>query len=223
VPDGCPAEPGPGALARLEPGQRASGSCSPWTGAAPASTVRPSRPAARGVMSLLSGITPSHAKVTKLPLARALLRRLLCCSSILDAGTATQWGAVVTVGYGELRVAVQAAADTDTEELTQLTNRLRDELLDLDVEAVSLADGGEAPDSSKGIGLLAAGGLVVRFVLRQDLLRSIIDGIRSWLGRQHARSIKLTLDGDSLELTCVSSAAQDRLVELWIMRHGGAG
>jgi len=132
-------------------------------------------------------------------------------------------GAVVTVGYGELRVAVQAAADTDTEELTQLTNRLRDELLDLDVEAVSLADGGEAPDSSKGIGLLAAGGLVVRFVLRQDLLRSIIDGIRSWLGRQHARSIKLTLDGDSLELTCVSSAAQDRLVELWIMRHGGAG
>jgi len=129
----------------------------------------------------------------------------------------------VTVGYGELRVAVQAAADTDTEELTQLTNRLRDELLDLDVEAVSLADGGEAPDSSKGIGLLAAGGLVVRFVLRQDLLRSIIDGIRSWLGRQHARSIKLTLDGDSLELTCVSSAAQDRLVELWIMRHGGAG
>ena len=85
------------------------------------------------------------------------------------------------------------------------------------------ASGGEAPDSSKGVGLLAAGGLVVRFVLRQDLLQSIIDGIRSWLGRQHARSIKLTLDGDSLELTGVSSAEQDRLVELWVMRHAGAG
>ncbi len=129
--------------------------------------------------------------------------------------------AAVAVGRGELTVEVKATADADAEELAQLTNRLRDELLDLDVDAVYAASGGEAPGSSKGLDLLAAGGLVVRFVLRQELLQSIIDGIRSWLGRQHARSIKLTLDGDSLELTGVSSAEQDRLVELWVMRHGG--
>lgn len=129
----------------------------------------------------------------------------------------------MTIGRGELTVEVKATADTDAEELTQLTNRLRDELLNLDVDAVYSATGGQAPDSSKGIDLLAAGGLVVQFVLRQDLLRSIIDGVRSWLGRQHARSIKLTLDGDLLELTGVSSAEQDRLVELWVMRHAGAG
>ena len=129
----------------------------------------------------------------------------------------------MTVGRAELSVTVQATADTDTEELAQLTSRLRDELLSLDVDTVHLASGGDAPDSSKGIDLLAAGGLVVRFALRQELLRSVIDGIRSWLTRQHARSIKLTLDGDSLELTGVSSAQQDRLVELWVMRHGGAG
>src|SRR5271165_5099274 len=111
--------------------------------------------------------------------------------------------AAVTVGRGELTVEVEATADADAEELAQLTNRLRDELLDLDVDAVYSASGGEAPGSSKGLDLLAAGGLVVRFVLRQELLQSIIDGIRSWLGRQHARSIKLTLDGDSLELTGV--------------------
>lgn len=128
----------------------------------------------------------------------------------------------MTVGRAELRVTVQATADTDTEELAQLTNRLRDELLSLDVDTIHLASGGDAPDSSKGIDLLAAGGLVVRFALRQELLQSVIDGIRSWLARQHARSIKLTLDGDSLELTGVSSAQQDRLVELWVMRHGGA-
>ena len=129
----------------------------------------------------------------------------------------------MTVGRDELTVEVEATADTDAEELAQLTNRLRDELLGLDVDAVYAASGGQAPDSSKGVDLLAAGGLVVRFVLRQDLLQSIIDGVRSWLGRQHARSIKLTLDGDSLELTGVSSAEQDRLVELWVMRHAGAG
>ncbi len=129
----------------------------------------------------------------------------------------------MTIGRGELTVKVEAAADTDAEELAQLTNRLRDELLGLDVDAVYSATGGQAPDSSKGVDLLAAGGLVVQFVLHQDLLQSIIDGVRSWLGRQHARSIKLTLDGDLLELTGVTSAEQDRLVELWVTRHGGAG
>jgi hypothetical protein len=130
--------------------------------------------------------------------------------------------AVVAVEGGELTVELEVTADTDAEELALLTNRLREELLGLDVDAVYPASGGQAPDSSKGIGLLAAGGLVVRFVLRQDLLHSIIDGVQSWLSRQHARSIKLTLDGDSLELTGVSSAEQDRLVELWVMRHAGA-
>lgn len=123
----------------------------------------------------------------------------------------------------ELAVEVDAAADTDAEELAQLTCRLREELLGLDVEAVYPVSGGDLPDSSKGIGLLAAGALVVRFMLRQEILESIIDNIRSWLGRQRARSIKLTLDGDSLELTRVSTKEQDRLVELWVMRHGGTG
>jgi hypothetical protein len=127
----------------------------------------------------------------------------------------------VADGCGELTVEVEA--DADAEELAQLTSRLRDELLGLDVEAVQAASGGDAPDSSKGFALLAVGGLVVRFVLRQDLLESITDCVRSWLSRQRARSIKLTLDGDSLELTGVNSAEQDRLVELWVMRHGGTG
>jgi len=129
----------------------------------------------------------------------------------------------VTGGPHELAVEVEAAADTDAEELARLTNRLREELLGLDVEAVYSVTDGEAPHSSKGIDLLAAGGLVVRFVLRQEILQSIVDGVRSWLGRQRARSIKLTLDGDSLELTRASKVEQDRLVELWVMRHGGAG
>jgi hypothetical protein len=127
----------------------------------------------------------------------------------------------VTDGSHELTVEVEAAADSDAEEQAQLTNRLREELLGLDVEAVYSASAGEAPDSSKGIDLLAAGALVVQFVLHPDVFQSIIDSIRSWLGRQRARSIKLTLDGDSIELTRASTEEQDRLVELWMMRHGG--
>jgi hypothetical protein len=131
--------------------------------------------------------------------------------------------ALVTAERGELTVAVGAAPDADPEELGQLTNRLRDELLGLDVDAVQAASAGDAPDSSKGFALLAATELVVRFALRRDLLESIIEGARSWLARQRARSITLTLDGDSLEVTGVNSAEQDRLIELWVMRHAGAG
>jgi hypothetical protein len=51
--------------------------------------------------------------------------------------------------------------------------------------------------------LLALRGLVVQFVLQPEVLTS--DGVRSWLQRQSARSVKLTLAGDSLEVTAVSS------------------
>jgi hypothetical protein len=59
--------------------------------------------------------------------------------------------------------------------------------------------------------LIALGGPVVQFVLQPEVLTSIVDGVRSWLQRQSARSVKLTLDGGSLEVTGVSSEDQDRL------------
>src|SRR5690242_19147537 len=89
--------------------------------------------------------------------------------------------APVTAARSELMVEVETPADSDAEELAQLTNRLRAELLGLEVDAVYSASDEQAPDSSKGIDLLAAGGLVVRFALRLDVLQSIIDGVRSWL------------------------------------------
>jgi len=124
--------------------------------------------------------------------------------------------------HGELAVELESRPDTDSEELAELAGRLRMELLDLDVDAVIPMTAGDAPEGAKGIELLAFGGLVVRFVLRQDVLTSIVDGVRSWLRRQSARSVKITLDGDSLEITGASSVEQDRLIELWVARHAAA-
>ena len=122
-------------------------------------------------------------------------------------------------GLAELSVELQAGPDTDAEELAQLAGRLRAELLDLDVDAVRRPMRGEAPPDAKGAGLLAAGELVVGLVASPEVLASIIDGIRSWLGRNRARSVKLTLDGDALEVSGVSSAEQGRLIDLWVSRH----
>lgn len=120
---------------------------------------------------------------------------------------------------GELSVELQAGPDADAEELAQLVGRLRAELLDLDVDAVQQPMHGEAPEESKGVGWLAAGELVVRLVTSPEVLVSIIAGIRSWLGRNSARSVKLTIAGDALEVKGVSSAEQDRLIDLWVARH----
>jgi len=68
--------------------------------------------------------------------------------------------------------------------------------------------------------LLAAGELLVGLVASPEVLASVIDAVRSWLGRNHARSVKLTLGGDVLEVGGVSSAKQERLINLWVSGHG---
>jgi hypothetical protein len=119
----------------------------------------------------------------------------------------------------ELAAVVEADASYDAEELADLTRRLRSELLDLDIDSVEPVAGGEAPAGAKGVELLAIGGLVVRFVLRAEVLRSVAHTAAAWVGRQRARSVKLTLDGDVLEVTGLSSAEQSRLIEVWVARH----
>jgi hypothetical protein len=126
-------------------------------------------------------------------------------------------------GHSELAVNLMAGPDTDDHELAELAYRLRAELLDLDVETVDLAAAGQAPADAKGIDLLAVGALIVRFARRPGVLRSVVSGLRSWAGRQQVSSVKLTLDGDTLEITGPHSAAQDRAVDLWIARHASPG
>jgi len=129
----------------------------------------------------------------------------------------------MATGAVELSVGLQAGPDTDAEELAQLAGRLRAELLDLDVDAVRWPARGEPLQGAKGAGFLASGELVVGLVASPEVLASLIDAVRSWLGRNRARSVKLTLDGDALEVSGVSSAVQDRLIDLWVSRHGTGG
>jgi hypothetical protein len=129
----------------------------------------------------------------------------------------------MAVGRAELSVELRAGSDTDAEELAQITGRLRAELLDLDVDTVRQPVLGQAPEDAKGADLLAAGQLVVGLVATPEVLASIIGAVRSWLGRNRARSVKLTLGGDTLEVSGVSSAEQERLIDLWVSRHAADG
>lgn len=122
---------------------------------------------------------------------------------------------------GELVAVFDAGPEQEAEELLELTQGLRDELLELDVDAVKPATHGEVPDGAKGAEVLAFGGLAIQFALKASVLRTVVEATVAWLGRQQAKSVKLTLDGDTLELTGVSSDEQRRLVEQWVGRHAG--
>jgi hypothetical protein len=117
---------------------------------------------------------------------------------------------------------LSCGTDHDAEELAELAQGLRSELLQLDVDAVALARDGGAPDGAKGIELFAFGGLVVHLGLSSTVLSAVVETTVAWLGRRRTRSVKLTLDDDTLEVTGISSAEQSRLIEQWVARHANA-
>jgi hypothetical protein len=108
--------------------------------------------------------------------------------------------------------------ESDAQEVAEATLWLRRELLDLDVEAVELARAGEPPPGTRAVEVAALGALVVS-VAKSQVLVNVVAAVRSWLGGQQQRSIKLELDGDVLELTGVSSKEQRRLADEWLQRH----
>jgi hypothetical protein len=122
-----------------------------------------------------------------------------------------------------LTAAIDAGPDHDADELLELTQRLRGELLELDVDSVTLESEGNVPSGAKGVELLAFGELVVQFALSAPVLGSVVATTVAWLGRQQARSVRLTLDGDELEVTGISSDEQSRLIEQWVARHATSG
>jgi hypothetical protein len=119
-----------------------------------------------------------------------------------------------------LGIQVTVGPDADTEEVAEATLQLRRELLDLDVEAVELSRAGEPPPGTRAVELAALGALVVT-VGQSPLLGPVVATVRSWLASAPQRSIKLELDGDTLELTGLSSNEQRRLVNEWLRRHEG--
>ena len=122
----------------------------------------------------------------------------------------------------DVQVAVvdEGASDDQLEVLALL---LRQELLMLDVRAVEPAEAGEAPEGSRG-GLAAiAGVLSVSLAPGLQALGAVVTVIRDWLRRSATgRTVKLSIDGDVIELTGASDDVQKQLVDAFVRRHAGA-
>jgi hypothetical protein len=123
----------------------------------------------------------------------------------------------MALGLAQLAVWVEDE-EADPEELADLTAHLRRELLGLDVERVEQPRAGAPPPGSRAVDLVALGSRVVTFA-KPELLVAVVTTVRAWLEGSGQRSIKVTLDGDVLELTGLSSKEQRRVVAQWLDRH----
>jgi hypothetical protein len=110
--------------------------------------------------------------------------------------------------------------DADAGELEYATSQLRQELLDADVDRVDFAAGEPAPLDARGFDMAALGTLLV--VAGRGAIRPMIQVIESWVVRRSSRSVKITIAGDSLELTNASREEQRRVVESFLARHESA-
>lgn len=121
---------------------------------------------------------------------------------------------------GELRVFLDEDG-ADPERLALLTGHLRRELGLLDVDGVGALTAGQAPPATRGLDVAAIGALVVTLGKSASGLSTVISAIRGWLARSPgpARTVRVELGGDVLELSQASAAEQERLIELFVNRH----
>lgn len=115
----------------------------------------------------------------------------------------------------ELAVKLDLGSQADPEEVEELTRSLRDELLQLDVHTVNLVNAGLAPEGTKGFGLLEVGALIVKFG-SSGALGKVVDTIRRWAALGANRSAKLVVDSESIEVTGISTAQQQQLIDEWV-------
>ncbi|MGP3984066.1 hypothetical protein [Streptomyces sp. KR80] len=106
----------------------------------------------------------------------------------------------------------------EPERLSLLARYLRDDLLQLDVDDVAPVAAGEAPPGTRGLDLSTAGELVVTVGQLASALQSIIFTVQRWLGRSQegTAGVRLEVGGAVLELSNVSAADRDRLVNVFI-------
>jgi hypothetical protein len=123
-------------------------------------------------------------------------------------------------GYGVvtvIEIRIEHAADSDAEELSRVTHGFaRQALDDLDVHSVDFARDHEAPVGTKAGDASTLGHLAIVAVPSTAVLRGLISLARAKVQADATRSVKLTIDDQTLEVTNVSKAAQEDAIRDWI-------
>ncbi len=106
----------------------------------------------------------------------------------------------------------------DDEAVDQVAQNLRAELLQLDVSSVSPATAGPAPEGSKAVSLAAIGAIIVAVKGSAEAIDALVSTVRAWLKRSPVpeRTLRLSLNGQTLELTAATAEQQQALVDQFV-------
>jgi hypothetical protein len=117
----------------------------------------------------------------------------------------------------QVAVKLDLGPDGDATEADRSTRLLRNELLQLDAASVDLVGNIDAPAGTKAFGLASVGSLIVNLTAG-PVLRAVVDVVKAWVARNANRSAKLVVAGETIELTGISPAQQERLIDEWLIR-----
>src|SRR3954464_15994430 len=120
----------------------------------------------------------------------------------------------------KLGIELAVEGDMPAEESDELTGNLRQELLELDVDAVDRRRAEAPPPGARDAASAELGSLLV--TLGPTALEGLGETIRAWLSRDRGRRARLQLGDDVLELSDASREQQERLVAAFLARNGEA-
>jgi Effector Associated Constant Component 1 len=109
--------------------------------------------------------------------------------------------------------------DFEAAEPEAAASMLRRELLELEIEAVERPPAEQPPPGTRAVEALALGVLVV--AAGRGAIGVVVGTrtLQAWVARRSSRTVKLTLDGDSIELMNASWSAQRRLTKSFVAYH----
>jgi hypothetical protein len=126
-------------------------------------------------------------------------------------------GEVQAAGVDDAGVAGQLAASDDPADVEESTVRLRQDLLNLDVDEVRPVGAGEIPPGARAVDVAAVGTVLVALQQSTDLITSVVGLVRSWAeSRQRGNEVEMTVGEHTIRLTGATSKQQERLVDQFI-------
>ncbi len=112
--------------------------------------------------------------------------------------------------------------DADADELDRMASALRRDLLDIpEVAQVSPVNAGAPPPGTRAVDVAAIGAFLVTVKPSVQLLGKVVGVVRAWLGRSQTGTLKITVNGSTLELT-PTQQQQEELVRAFLAKAATA-